>query len=654
MTTNQADNRSIKTEYLITAMIVAVCLVIYGQVLWFQFINFDDNLYVYENPFVTSGLTAVSMKWAFTAFHSANWHPLTWLSHMLDATLFGPNAGGHHFVNVIFHTANSVLAFVVFRRLTGDVWKSAVVAFLFAVHPAHVESVAWVSERKDVLSSLFWLLTMLAYVQYAKGPANHDSFLRRALSLPFLLTVVFFALGLMSKPMLVTLPFVLLLCDYWPLARLRASKDLVPLIVEKLPMFLLAGISAYITIQAQAAYGALQSSAVLPLDARFQNALVSYSKYIVMLFYPVNLGVGYAYKLPFPLWQIVGSALLVVSITVFCIWQAQRRKYLLFGWLWFLGTLVPVIGLVQVGAQSMADRYTYIPYFGLFVIIVWGVAEFLPRFGLNFSSTAVAAAIPIAALSVFAFNQTSVWKDSVTLYMHTLGSGQGNFITMNNLCSALAVRDRLAEAEPHCRNSIAAEPVFADSHILLGVINTRFGKTEEAIANLRRALEIDPNNAMALVNIATPLAMSGNTNEASQSLNTALDIYRRQGTDPRGLANSFSNLAAIFAKQNRFDKAAESLETLLEFAPDRSDARANYALALFLQNKLAEAKVEVDRAIAQNPNQAEGYNILGKILEKQGDNSRAAAQFERALQIKPDLKEAKDNLERMRPKNVGR
>jgi len=648
MEPNESPIANRKTNAIIIALLVAACLLVYLQVVSFDFINFDDNLYVYENPFVAGGLSAASLKWAFTAFHSANWHPLTWISHMLDASVFGPNAGGHHFVNVIFHAANSVLAFVVLKRYTGEIGMSALVAFLFAVHPAHVESVAWISERKDVLSTLFWLLTMLLYLRFVKTDGSKKSASGRWFTVSFLLVIVFFVFGLMSKPMLVTLPFAFLLLDYWPLKRLKRRADLAPLVLEKIPLFALSAASAYITIRAQGAYGAIQSSTVLPLGTRLMNAITSYATYIGMLFYPADLGIGYTYRYTISTWQIIGSIALLLAITVACIWQARQRKYLIVGWLWFVGTMVPVIGLVQVGAQSMADRYTYVPYFGLFVMVVWGASEFVPRLKINAASTAVVAAIPIIALTIAAYNQTAHWKDGVTLYTHTLNAGQGNFLTMHNLCSALARQNRFEEAEIQCRNSIAADPGFPESHILLGVISLRFGRSDEAISEFRRAIEIDPENAMAHGNLAAPLAMTGKTDEAEQSLNTAVDLYRRKGVNPASLANSYANLASAFARQQRFDKAAASLKKVLEFAPDKADSRANYALALYLQGKLSDARLEIDRAIKQNPEQAESHNILGMIMLKQSDTAGAVTHFERALQLRPDYKEAKDNLDKAR------
>ena len=354
------------SELIVITVLSVLVIFIYAQTVGFGFINFDDNQYVYENPFVASGLHWATIKWAFTEFHSANWHPLTWISHQLDATLFGLNAGGHHATNVIFHLINSILAFVVFNKYTNCFWKSAVVAALFAVHPMHVESVAWISERKDVLSTMFWFLTMWTYFGYVKNDKSRNC---------YLLTLLLFILGLMSKPMLVTLPFVLLLMDYGFLERLKSRHDLKSLVIEKIPFFALSAISSYITILAQKSEGAIQSLEFLPFQTRLLNAVVSYAKYIVSFFYPVKLSVWYPYDENFAVWQIAGSMVLLLAITAFCIWQIRQRKYLLTGWLWFLGTLIPVIGLVQVGSQPIADRYTYIPYFGLFIMLVWGIND---------------------------------------------------------------------------------------------------------------------------------------------------------------------------------------------------------------------------------------------------------------------------------------
>ncbi|MEP6901141.1 MAG: hypothetical protein ABJA66_05285, partial [Actinomycetota bacterium] len=427
-------------ELIIFILLSLFVLLIYWQTTRFDFINLDDNLYVYENPVVLGGLNWNTVKWAFTAFYSANWHPLTWLAHALDVQIFGRNAGGHHAVNVIFHLINSILAFAVFRRMTGCFWKSAIVAALFAVHPAHVESVAWIAERKDVLSTLFWLLTTWAYLLYAETKVSSlqspvsseeetqidaDENATKAEATTklgtsdlglgtkfYVLTILLFALGLMAKPMLVTLPFTLILIDYWSLERLKTLKDLPKLVREKLPLFALSIASSYLTILAQKSAGAVETLNFLPVQTRILNAFVSSAKYLVMLFYPANLGVWYPYKKDFAMWQIGGAIVLLAAITALCVRQMRRRKYLLMGWLWFLGTLVPVIGLVQVGSQSLADRYTYVPFFGLFIMLVWGLGDLFAHFKVHKKIVAAICAIALLIFGFLAYKQTSLWKSS--------------------------------------------------------------------------------------------------------------------------------------------------------------------------------------------------------------------------------------------------
>lgn len=657
MSENKPNFFQTNGELFVLIGLVAMCVAIYAQAVGFDFINFDDNFYVYDNAFVLSGVNLSSIKWAFTTFHSANWHPVTWLSHMLDASLFGNNPGAHHATNVLLHIVNSFLAFIVFRKMTGCFWKSAIVAALFAVHPAHVESVAWVSERKDVLSTLFWLLTMWTYFHYvekAEPPAainwleTDDKKLRnkRYQKIYYVLTVALFAIGLMSKPMLVTLPFVLLLCDFWALERLKNLRDLKPLIVEKLPLFILAAVSAYVTVIAQRSYGAVQTLEMLSFGTRLLNAVVACAKYVVMLFYPVNLGVGYSYREVFPWWQISGALLMLAGITAFCVWQRKDRKYLLMGWLWFLGTLVPVIGIVQVGAQSMADRYTYVPYFGLFIMLVWGASELFSRLKLHRIVVAAIAAIVLLALCVLSFKQTSYWQNAGTLYSHTLAAGQGNFIIKHNYCNHLMRENLLGEAEKNCLDSIAENPNFIDSYVTLGVIDVKTGKTEDAVANFKKALEINPNDPVIYTNLAAPLAMLGKVDESAQNIEKAAAIYKRSGVNPAILNNAYSSLAAAYAAQNKFDKSSEILAHVLQISPENSNIRTNYALSLYFQNKLDEAKLQIEQAIRQTPNQAESYNLLGLILVKQNKRDEAVAQFEKALQLNPNLTEAKDNLKK--------
>jgi protein O-mannosyl-transferase len=627
-------------ELFVLIGLVLICVVIYAQTVGFDFINFDDNFYVYENTVVLGGLSWSSVKWALTAFHAANWHPLTWISHMLDVRLFGAGAGAHHATNVILHVVNSFLAFIVFRKMTGCFWKSAVVAALFAAHPAHVESVAWISERKDVLSTMFWLLTMLAYFRYAEIKVESSRF-----KAPYyILTIVLFALGLMSKPMLVTLPFVLLLCDYWALERLKILKDLKPLVAEKLPLFVLSAVSAYITVIAQRSFGAVQTLEALSLPTRLLNALVACAKYVAMLFYPVDLGVGYAYRETFPAWQILGSIVLLGGISAFCIWQRKERKYLLMGWLWFLGTLVPVIGIVQVGAQSMADRYTYVPYFGLFVMLVWGAWEIFLRLKLDLKILAAIVSVVLIALVVLSFKQASYWQNSETLYAHTLAAGDGNFIVKNNLCNYLMRKNRPAEAESHCVDAVAENPNFIDTFITLGVIDVKLNKLEDAVANFRKALAIDANEPVIYTNLAAPLAMLGRTDESAEAIEKAAALYKKSGANPALLNDAYNSLAAAYAEQKKFDKSAEILERMLQNSPENWQIRANYAMTLYYQDKPDEAQKQIEQALKIAPNQAESHNLYGLILLKLNKRDEAGTEFKRALQLKPNFPEAKENL----------
>ncbi len=641
MTKNSENNSPAKLEPLVFLVLTILVLLLYWQTTGFQFINLDDNTYIYENPIVSGGLNKDSFLWAFTTFNSANWHPLTWLSHLLDVKFFGLNAGAHHGTNVIFHLINSALAFLVFHKMTGTFWKSAVIAALFAVHPAHVESVAWIAERKDVLSTMFWLLTMLAYFRYAKD-ASKAGF---PTSVSYWLIVLLFALGLMAKPMLVTLPFVLLLCDFWALERLKKLKDLPPLIVEKLPLFALSAISCVVTIFAQRSGGAVQTLDRFPLDMRIWNSIVAYVKYIAMLFYPVNLSLWYPYDKNLSIFEIAGAAAILIGITAFCISQRSERKYLLMGWLWFLGTLVPVIGIVQVGAQPLADRYTYVPYFGLFIMLVWSAGELVAKLKLNKYAVAVLAAIIILILSVLSFRQISHWKNDESIYVHALSVTTGNYLVMQNYCSALMLAERLDEAEKQCRDSIAVNAAYVNAQNTLGVILLKRGNFSEAAEHFERSIELDPGFAHIYINLSVAQSLANKPEEAEQNLQKAASLMLFEAA-PEMWIGAMNDLAIAYAKQNNYEKAAENYGRLLMRAPGKTDARANYAVALFTLEKYKEAQTQIEEAIRQDPKLAESYNLLGLVLLRQNKREEAAKHFENALKLKPDYAEAKLNLKR--------
>ncbi len=571
------DSKSFYDEWaepLIFGGLALACLLIYGQTIGFDFINLDDHAYVYLNPVITSGINGESIKWAFTAVHSSNWHPLTWLSHALDVQMFGLNAGAHHAVNVILHLANSCLAFVVFRSLTGSTWKSAIVAFLFAVHPAHVESVAWISERKDVLSTLFWLLAMLTYVWYSRSPGAEGNVARRMASPFLILTFVLLAIGLLAKPMLVTLPFVLLLLDRWPLGRMRKRSDLLPLLIEKLPLFLLSAASAFVTYSAQQASGSVLDLARYPLGGRIMNSITAYAKYIGMLFYPAELGVWYPFRASIDTFELIVSVAVLTSVTALAVRQWNRRPYLAVGWFWFLGTLVPVIGLVQVGAQSMADRYTYIPYFGLFVMLVWGVAELVERFKVNRRLAAAFTVFIIAFAGLVAFGQTSYWKNNETLYKRTIAVTEDNFFLMNLLCKHYIDRTSAANAERRCTELLGNTTNYPEAHNTIGLLRVELGRYDDAIASYRKALQIKPDTALFYSNIAVAFARKGDAEQAEQNLLKAIELVDAS-LSRDALVYSTNAVGEAFAAKNDKIKARNYFQNAIKYDPDFKPAQDN-------------------------------------------------------------------------------
>ncbi|MEO6587799.1 MAG: tetratricopeptide repeat protein [Pyrinomonadaceae bacterium] len=624
-------------ELIVLTGLCFLVIFIYAQTVGFGFINLDDNLYVYENPFVFSGLNQTTFNWAFTHFHSANWHPLTWLSHQLDSTIYGLNPGGHHATNVIFHLVNSILAFLVFSKYTKCFWKSAIVAALFAVHPMHVESVAWISERKDVLSTMFWFLTMWAYYFYVQDGKNTNY---------YLLAILFFVCGLMAKPMLVTLPFVLILMDFGFLEKLKNLKDLKNSVVEKLPFFALSVISSYVTILAQKSESAIQNLDQLPFQIRFLNTLTAYAKYVFALFYPLNLSVWYPFNENFPVWQVVVSICLLAVITLICVREINKRKYYLTGWLWFLGTLVPVIGLVQVGSQSLADRYTYIPYFGLFIMVVWGFADVFKFFNIKNGKSFAFALFIIIVFSFLAYRQTSFWKNNETLYSHSLSVTDGNYLLAQNYCHYLMLKNDLNQAEILCQQAIEIKTDHAEAINTLGIIYFKRGQFEKAAESFRKTLEIKPGYNDIYFNYSNALSLSGKPFEAEEQLKKAIRFTPPKANPPLWI-ESLNNLAFSYGNIKKYENAAENYERILQFAPDRADIRANYALMLYKLKKLDDAQLQIENSINQNPNQAESYNNYGLILLEKNEKRKAAEQFEKAINIKPDFKQAAENLKRI-------
>jgi tetratricopeptide (TPR) repeat protein len=556
--------------------LVVATLAVYGQLRNFQFINYDDNVYVYDNPLVQKGLTLQGLSWAFTTTRAGNWTPLTWLSHMLDCQLFGLNPGEHHLTNLVFHIANSLLLFLWLLYLTPSLGCSFMVAALFALHPMHVESVAWVAERKDVLSTFFWLLTMWAYVWYVRRPGWGK----------YLLILVCFSLGLMAKPMLVTLPFVLLLLDYWPLGRLSlkgrgaaaSSAKPVPevalkrLVWEKTPLFGLAALFSLIAFQAQKEVGALWTK-TLPFTMRLANALVAYVSYLGKMLWPAHLAVLYPYPGPnLPLWPAVAAGLGLAALSYLALRQARRHPYLLVGWLWYLGTLVPVIGLVQVGRQAMADRYTYVPFIGLFIAVVWGTAALAARWRAPRFLLPVGAGVVLSALSVCTWVQVGYWRDSISLYEHTLQVTRKNPVIQNNLGEALAAQGKLAQAVAHYSEALRLQPDLAQAHYNLGVALGAQGKLAQAVTQYTQALRLQPDFAAAHNNLGEVLATQGKLVQAVAQYRAALRLRP-------DLAVTRNNLGVALASQGKIEAAITQFQKAIQIKPDFSDAYFNLGLA---------------------------------------------------------------------------
>jgi Tfp pilus assembly protein PilF len=658
-----------KTKYFVFAALAVLCLVIYAQSFGFDFINLDDDLYVYENPFVWKGFNPANLSWALTAFHASNWHPLTWISHQLDASFFGMNAGAHHAVNVIFHIANSILLFTVVKKLTGGVWRSAAVAALFAVHPAHVESVAWIAERKDVLSTLFWLLTMWAYLRFVKQEEKRRKEEKETnaetsgnygesekisssplliFSSSYLLIVFLFALGLMAKPMLVTLPFTLVLLDYWALERFERwnFKNLLPLVVEKIPLFALSAISAALTILAQKAGGAIQSVETISLSDRIINAVVAYAEYFVMLFYPVNLGVWYPFDNNFSTPMVIASIVFLIVVTAICLWQIRERKYLFVGWFWFLGTLVPVIGILQVGRQALADRYTYVPYIGLSIAVVWLLSEVFERLKLNKTAIVAVCAACILALTAIAFRQTSFWKTSETLYARALSVTGKNYLVKNNLCDYLDKKNRLDEAAAQCQSAISDNPELPDAYNTLGAIQLKQNKFDAARANFEKAVALKPDFVFGYANLSLVAMNQNDFDAAGENLKKAIEIDRGGFFDSQKQLEAYSGLAFAAFRQKRYDKAAEFFRKSLEIAPANAEFSRNLGMSLHKQGKSAEGIKILEETIRKNPNLPEVYNTLGLIYVEQYRREEAIAQFQKALQVNPNFTPAQSNLKK--------
>jgi lipoprotein NlpI len=621
---------------IILLFLATVTLLAFWQVNHCEFIDYDDDVYVTGNSHVQDGITIEGIRWAFTTGHANFWHPLTWISHMLDVQLLGLSPRGHHLTNLLLHIANTLLLFLVLYRMTNAHWQSAFVAALFALHPLHVETVAWVAERKDVLSTFFWMLTMGAYLFYVERPGL----------LRYLAIVLFFVLGLMSKPMLVTLPFVLLLLDFWPLHRFEQKKPALdirqevkepaseerrkgkskkkhavkgtvktlqlatktaqpaevnfpwerirPLLWEKIPLFALTVLSSIAAFIAQQKGGAVGSIEAFPLSERFSNALVSYILYIAKMIWPSNLTFLYPHPGSWPIWQVLGAVFILITATFLAIRWAKRYPFLPVGWLWYVGTLVPVIGLVQVGSHGRADRYTYVPLIGLFMIAAWGIPELLKRWRFRKEVLVALSAVSLVGLFMVTWTQVGYWKNSITLFDHALNVTDDNGLIHNNR----------------------------------GAVYSRLGYYARAIEDFNRAIEIYPKDAVAHNNRGIAYGNLGNRTQAIEDFNRAIEIDAKYAAAHNNRGNAYGNLGNHTQAINDFNRA-------IEIDPKDAVAHNNRGIAYGNLGNRTQAIEDFDRAIEIDAKYAAAYYNRGIAYGNLGDHTQAIRDFDRAIEIDP-------------------
>ena len=622
-----------RPQLFICFFLTLLVLAVFWQVRNNDFVNFDDPRCTTENLHIQRGLNLEFLKWAFTTSHAGYWQPLTWLSFAMDYQLFRLKPAGYHIVNLLLHTVNSLLLFLILNRMTHALWKSSFVAALFALHPIHVESVAWIAERKDVLSAFFWMLTMGSYVLYAKKPGAKK----------YLLTIVIFSLGLMAKPMLVTLPCALLLLDYWPLGRLRFNQSLDvpkiseskkerkrakkisesargkqttltdrsqllqrlwPVIREKIPFFALSAISSIVTAIGQQKMGAMESLEILPVGERIGNALISYVRYIEMTIYPHGLAVFYPHMGTPPAWEVCLAAVFLLITSLLIIRWATKMPYLAMGWLWYLGTLVPVIGIIQVGMQSMADRYTYIPIIGLFMATAWAVPDIAKNWRYRQYILASGAVIVLSALIFLTWKQVKYWQNSITLFEHAIQVTDNNYLAHNNLGVALSDAGRRKEAVAHYSEAIRIKPSYENAYFNLGNNLSAQGRTDEAILRYQEALRLRPNYAKA-----------------------------------------HNNLATLLMSKKMFKEAIGHYEEALKTDPTNPGTHYNLGAAWMSIDHYEEAIGQFQQALRINPRFIEAHNAWGIALARSGNTDEAIEHFREALRLNPNYTPARSNLE---------
>jgi protein O-mannosyl-transferase len=680
----KASHNSRRT-FLVCLFLVLATAAVYLPVAGHGFINFDDPDYVSANQYVQAGLRAESIRWAFTGVYSSNWHPLTWMSHMLDCQLFGQKPAGHHLTNVVFHVVNTLLVFLLLKLMTRAFWRSAFVAALFGLHPLHVESVAWVAERKDVLSGFFGLLCLLAYVKYAgaksetrnsKSEAN-PKFEIRGWALYYVLAIVSFALGLMSKPMLVTWPFVMLLLDFWPLNRVEGEFKLRPaawfrLVLEKVPFFALSAGSCIVTFLAQRACGAVVPLADTSIGTRIANAVVSYGRYLAKTFWPSKLAVFYPYEqLNWDSGEFLAALAVIAVTTAAALWAWKQRPYLPVGWFWFLGVLVPVIGVVQVGKQAFADRYMYLPHIGLFIVIAWGAADVMARLQWPRWTGFAVGGVVLAMATIITSHQLRYWRDTKSLFEHAIAVTSRNFVAYTVMATELVESNKLAEATEDCRLALEYSPNYPEAHNTLGAIYVKQERFEEAIESYKKASDCDPTYGDPCYGMANLYLKQKKYREAESQarealrrapmhipamyclalalhnegkLDEAADYYRRLIKMNPTLFTPHRYLGNVLATQGKTDEATQEYRIALKIRPDDADTHTILGVMLMQSNQLDVAAKEFLHATSVQPTNVVANYQLALIHESRKEMQKAVEYYHKTLQAAPDMIEALNNL----------
>ncbi|HEV7925868.1 MAG TPA: tetratricopeptide repeat protein [Verrucomicrobiae bacterium] len=623
-----SDGKAKSWTTLVCVALAAATLVVFWGARQCQFVNYDDPAYITSNEAIRHGLTAQSVQWAFETGAASNWHPLTWLSHMADVDLYGMEPAGHHLTSVLLHAANGVLLFLILLRMTGALWRSAFVAAVFALHPLRVESVVWVSERKDVLSTFFWMLTVWAYVRYAREFKVRGS----KFKVFYVLSLVFFACGLMSKPMLVTLPLVLLLLDYWPLERL--AQGVAGLVKEKIPFFILAAASSVVTFLVQRHGGSVSSLTGVPVGARLGNAFISYVRYVQKLFWPARLSPLYPHPGYWPWWEVAGAVLLLTAITVWVVRRAHAQPYLAVGWFWFVVILAPTIGLVQVGIQSMADRYSYVASVGLLIMLTWGAAEWI---GSRRWVLATAAALALGACAILTPRQAAFWRTSETLFTHAVDVTDNNYLAYNNLGFDLSNRGEMERAMVDFRRALEINSNYDEAHNNLGYALAALGRDQEATNEYIKALSLNSNLTEAHNNLGIALGHLGLSDAGMHEFQVALEENPRH-------AGAHNNLGVALAVRGRLDDAIAQFRLSIACQENYLSAHSDLGNALAMKGDLAGAIQEYEFCLSIDTKDAQVHNNLGNVLAQQGKLDEAVAQYRIALNLKAENPEAHFNL----------